>query len=323
MKKVLILVTLLSVAGLLFAAYVQLGFTERYTVEIPTAYVPTAKIVEFDNMNYFGVKHGGGYLNHIFALKYGINNKYEFTLFVRGRDYEIEGYFPDSLYTDPDENIQPVYNDEVICINAKYSMFSETDKLPAIAVGMNGIDGAIKKLIDSKASANWAPYFVLSKSFIVTLPIVNTIQPTVHFGNGQRAGFHSFSPADKYFFGFFGALSIPVNDNITLTSEFRGANLNASGIYEWNKFAVKVGVVNFEEILMWDTNTGFTFFLNFKYRVDYFSKQEKDRHQNTNFNIIPSTDPSDQLLLDELRQIQEQRIQSEKELEELRKLLED
>ena len=313
----------MSITGLLFASYVQLGFTERYTVEIPTAYVPTAKIVEFDNMNYFGMKHGGWYLNHIFALKYGIDNKYEFTIFARGKDYEMDGYFPDSLYTDPNENIQPKYNDEVICINAKYSIIDETDKLPAIAVGMNGIDGAIKKLIDSKASANWAPYFVLSKSFIVTLPVINTIQPTVHFGNGQRAEFHSFSPYDKLFFGFFGALSIPINDNITLTSEFRGANFNASGIYEWDKFAIKTGLVHFEEILLNDDVSGFTFFLNFKYRVDYFSKQEKDRPRNTNLNITPSTDPSDQLLLDELKQIQEQRIQSEKELEELRKLLED
>ena len=196
MKKILILITLLSVTGLLFASYVQLGFTERYTVEIPTAYIPTAKMVEFDNMNYFGMKHDGWYFNHIFALKYGINNKYEFTFFARGKDYELNGYFADELYTDPNANVQPEYNDEVICINAKYSVTDETDRLPAIAVGMNGIDGAIKKLIDSKASANWAPYFVLSKSFIVTLPILNTIQPTVHFGNGQRAAFHSFSPAD-------------------------------------------------------------------------------------------------------------------------------
>ncbi len=312
MKKVLLLLILINLVGLLFASYIQLGFTEKYLIEVPTAHIPTAKIFEVDNMNFFGVKHDTLMINHIFSLKYGASDKFEFSLFLRGKDYTVDGYFPDSLYT------QKKYNDELVSLNVKYSFFKETIKNPAMAVGIVGIEGAIKEVFDSSKKEAWAPYLVLSKSFSI-----KSVKSIIHFGNGQGEYFHSFSTYDKYFLGFFGGLSVFINDNITLSGEARGANLNACAVYEWDKISLKGGLVHFEEIIMGDTKSGFTFFLSFKYTIDHFAKQAKNRQQIIQQNIVPSTDNSDQLLLDELKQIQEERKKSEKELEELRKLLEE
>lgn len=231
--------------------------------------------------------------------------------------------------------------------NAKVKLFTETPQYPSLAIGVDnmftrfsdkGDNQTVGDLPDRDDYIKNSPYFVLSKSTLILTDIdfMRELETVFHFGVGARK-YHGKGSTTKHAGGFFGGIDFRFSEIIGSNIEFDSRNINLGVDIFYQNFTFRAGLFEVEDYFkIKGENSGYKFAINLKYTLDAFSDvkaKNKDRmfesntstgrtraYQSFKDNKQPvSNDP----VLEELKKISERRKKAEKELEEIKKLLEE
>ena len=226
--------------------------------------------------------------------------------------------------------------------NFKVKLISETETLPAISFGVLNLITEVKDPggysfkdygYPDPVDYIWvSPFGMLSKSIVIItgIPALEFIETTLHAGIGARR-FRGRSTYNNYASGIFFGLDIK-------PSKYWGVNFEEDGqdfsfglnIYVQN-YTIQAAMYHAEDFM---SASSAKFAINLQYTLDKFSEKkaaEKRKKLQASRYISNSTVPGSgdnyydgaNPLLEELEQIRERRKQAEKELEEIRKLLQE
>ena len=331
-KILLILIGVLIASTALAIPYAVLG-----NINVPDAYILPNKMVEFSLVNYFV---GDGTLRGVsdslaspdsydpaFAISYGFKDRAELG-FVLSKHKIYYG-------------------------NLKIKILSESEKIPQISFGVENIGSIVDnfetpyptkeyEFTDPRDYIKNSPYFVISKSALLLtgIPQLKNVESTVHFGIGTRR-FKGTRKIVKNFSGMFGGIDFKPSRNVSFNLEFDSQNLNLGGNLYYKNFTFRGCIYRLEDFLKKkdDPNHGEKYALSIKYTLDTFSDIKASQREGVGtvtvppvqrkiVKTLPQTQTQQQTyetnpLLEELRQIRERRKQAEKELEEIRKLLQE
>jgi len=252
-------------------------------------------------------------------------------------------------------------NNNLIYANLKARIINETESIPAIAFGidnafsrMGDFDGGLPEadLADAGDYIKNSPYFVISKSvlFLTNFGFMPELEAVFHFGMGKRK-FEGKGETVKHASGMFLGSDLRFSQYVGANFEFDSQNLNLGVNAYFKNITVRAGLFELEDYfgiknnddLPYDTS-GNKFAINVKYTIDNFSSVKagnKDSYQRDIAQTgkpkkqqaasLPdyldatdeATDDNEDALLNELRKITERRKEAEKELEEIRKLLQE
>jgi hypothetical protein len=336
MIKVLFILLLITMSGALFAIpYAVLG-----NINIPDAYILPNKMMEFSLTNYFilagtsfkeaqeGVVGGADGYNLSFSASVGLFDRFE--LGFVATNYKL--YFG----------------------NFKVKLFTETEKVPSIALGLENLFSKVQNseeatiniydFTDPEDYIKNSFYVVLSKSVLLLseVPVFEHLETTFHLGVGNRR-FKGHRSIVKDLNGLFGGIDLKPSQYVSFNGEIDGHNLNLGINAYYKNFTVRTCVYRLEDMFKNKDNAyyGQKFALGIKYTLDKFSEvkaSDKERpgyqpasprvKQRTIAGSLADTEAVESSgevnpLLEELRLIRERRKQAEKELEEIRKLLKE
>ncbi|MDP8231438.1 MAG: hypothetical protein P9L91_02080 [Candidatus Zophobacter franzmannii] len=248
-----------------------------------------------------------------------------------------------------------VYTDDcdgLTFANAKLKVFEETAKFPAVSFGMDNIGSAIGRdatkddsdgdgEIDEDQYSSYARFFeknafygVATKSTVIRgLPVFSYIETVASIGIGSEAKYQGVGDLSKDFSGLFASVLFRPNKWFGVIGEIDGSMVNAGIDVNYNDFAVRVALTELDEYFKGDSSydkLNFTFALSYTFN-DYVKENKQPRIAGSNTDAIRGTrviSNQDQLgetddLLKELRAIRERRANAQKELEEIRKILEE
>ena len=223
--------------------------------------------------------------------------------------------------------------------NFKVKLISETETLPAISFGFLNMITEVKnggfERYDYPDAIDYvwvSPFGVLSKSIVIItgIPALEFIETTCHVGLGARR-FLGRGTLNHYASGIFFGLDIK-------PSRYWGVNFEEDGqdfsfglnIYIQN-FTIQAAMYHAEDFM---SSSSSKFAINLQYTLDKFSEKKASEKRKklqasrymSNSSVTGSSDSyydGTNPLLEELEQIRERRKQAEKELEEIRKLLQE
>ena len=239
---------------------------------------------------------------------------------------------------------------DLIYGNAKLKLYSETEKFPSIAIGLENIFSKVKDtdepyiagydFTDPRDYIKNSPYIVGSKStlLLTDIPYFEHLETTIHLGVGSRR-FEGKRSKVKDLHGFFGGIDLKPNKYVSFNGEIDSQNLNMGVNVYYKNFTIRACVYRLEDFFKDKDsgNYGQKFAIGIKYTLDTFSDIKasqkdgylkstvppKERTMTRTLPETPSVDYDSNPLLEELRLIRERRKQAEKELEEIRKLLQE
>jgi hypothetical protein len=329
MKKTilyLICVMLFYSVTLLSMPYSTMG-----NINIPDAYVLPHKMVDFSYTNYF-VSDG--------------NIPWSDTTGTRYNEYDYAGGIRIGLFDRAEIGL--IYtNTAGVFGNLKVRIISETETLPALSFGILNLFSSVsdfeKETIPEKYDftdpidyVKNSPYLVVSKSLVIItgIPIMDYLETSFHFGMGQRK-FHGKGETVKGFGGTFGGIDVKPSRYWGFDLEFDSQNLNfgLNGFYK--NFTLRVGMYELEDYMGMKGDEGSQkLAINLKYTLDHFSEMKasekrkktishRSRSMERTTPDVETYDEDSNPLRDELEQIRKRRKQAEKELEEIRKLLQE
>ena len=332
MKKTilyLICVMLFYSVTLLSMPYSTMG-----NINIPDAYVLPHKMVDFSYTNYFV---SDGNLSWISDTT-GTSTRYN--------EYDYAGGIRIGLFDRAEIGL--IYtNTAGVFGNLKVRIISETETLPALSFGILNLFSSVsdfeKETIPEKYDftdpidyVKNSPYLVVSKSLVIItgIPIMDYLETSFHFGMGQRK-FHGKGETVKGFGGTFGGIDVKPSRYWGFDLEFDSQNLNfgLNGFYK--NFTLRVGMYELEDYMGMKGDDGSQkLAINLKYTLDHFSEMKasekrkktishRSRSMERTTPDVETYDEDSNPLRDELEQIRKRRKQAEKELEEIRKLLQE
>jgi len=311
---------------LFFSALAAVPYTSLGNINIPDAYVLPNLMAEFSYTSYF-VQDKPAYDDEDFhhnvagCLNFGILN--------RGEIGVVAG------------------NNELYYANLKVKLLNETERIPAIAIGVDNCfsrfgskeeNVVVEELADRNDYIKNSPYFVVSKStlLITNFPLFEELETVFHLGMGVRK-FKGRGEIVQNAEGIFGGVDFRFSEPLGMNIEFDAQNINLGLNFFFHNFTLRAGIFEIEDIFdIKDEYSGNKYALNIKYTLDVFSEvkaSEKDSYQRdisprsrrTTPAVYQSTitDTEEDALLQELKKITERRKEAEKELEEIKKLLEE
>ena len=328
----IILAVLLAATALVAIPYGVLG-----NINMPDAYVLPSKMMEVSLTNYFilsgsvlaaqdSILSADPY-HYGFSASIGLFDKMEVGIVATG--------------------------DKLVYGNAKLRLYTETEKFPSIAVGLENIFSKVKNtdepyisgydFTDPRDYIQNSPYIVGSKStlLLTDIPYFEHLETTIHLGIGSRR-FTGERSKVKQLHGFFGGLDLKPNKYVSFNGEVDSQNLNLGFNVYYKNFTIRACVYRLEDYFKkkGDENFGQKFALGIKYTIDKYSEvKAADKNRSFKFNTAPkvkktphrkilTNDTNNQSidasnpLLQELERIRKRREQAEKELQEIKKLLE-
>ncbi|MCK4956345.1 MAG: hypothetical protein KAS49_01830 [Candidatus Cloacimonetes bacterium] len=311
---------MMIVSSVLAIPYASMG-----NINIPDAYVLPHKMIDVGYTNFFvndGISGAGeSYEGYDFATitRFGLLNKAEV-----GIVYTSYGH---------------------VYANAKLRLISETETLPGIAMGVVNLFSGINEedLKDQdfpqpRELLSNSPFVSISKSIVLVTGIsgLNYLETTFHGGIGGRK-FQGTGKTVKKFSGLFFGIDIRPSRYFGVDAEFDSQNINLGVNGYVKNLTFRLGIYELESFAGLNDN-GTRIALNLGYTFDQFSdlkaaekrKSVKITQSQKNYqgdtrprDSYQQMTPTDNPLMEELEQIRKRREQAEKELEEIRKLLQD
>ncbi|MCD4817643.1 MAG: hypothetical protein K8S23_03000 [Candidatus Cloacimonetes bacterium] len=347
MNRFILIVLFLSLFGILFSIpYGVLG-----NINMPDAYVLPSKMIEVSLTNYF-VVNGTNFSDMATDAESQISE-----LTGGAENYNLAFSASVGLFNRLELGLVAT-NYDIIYGNVKLKLYSESEKFPAISVGMENLfskvansDSAIivnkdYNFTDPEDYIKNSPYIAMSKStlLLTEVPYFEHLETTFHFGIGARR-FQGQRSKTKNLHGAFGGIDLKPSKYISINGEIDSQNLNLGMNFFYKNFTVRTCVYRLEDFFKEKDNAyyGNKFALGIKYTLDKYSEvkaADKDRssYQPTasprvkqrkkiaaDFSEVQDAGGVQEAnpLLEELRLIRERRKQAEKELEEIRKLLKE
>ncbi len=241
--------------------------------------------------------------------------------------------------------------DGMFYANMKAQLIYESETMPAVAVGVDNMFSEFKDSYrddDSEAYTDrldfgyadpddytaWSPYIVLSKATILRgVSVFEQLETVITVGWGQNR-FEGNKAISKRLGGMFGAVEFKPLPYLSVIGEMDGYNFNATLNFIYQNYEARVGLYRIEEYGQRDPKIA----LNLKYTLDAFSEVKaagKNKRYSPTAEIVPDrrgtrvirksneSSTGENPLLEELEAIRAKRRQAEKELEEIRKVLEE
>lgn len=232
-----------------------------------------------------------------------------------------------------------------VLVNFKLKLISETEVLPAFSFGMLNLFSEVTdpgtndfsdiyEYPDPVDYVRYSPFLVLSKSTVIVTGIagMDYLETTIHAGMGARR-FRGRGNINTYVNGLFGGLDLKPSKYWSVDGEIDGQDVNIGLNFFFKNFTLNACVFRLEDLASGKLGEKFAF--NLKYTLDAFSELKIDERRtkaSTSRYIQNRAVPGSgsyyeqggtNLLQEELEQIRQRRKQSEKELEEIRKLLQE
>jgi len=325
-KRVLLFVSILCVFNI---ALFSMPYSTLGNINIPDAYVLPHKMVEISYTNYF-VSDG---------VVPGMEERYD--------KYDYAGAIRIGLFDRGELGI--VYTSTAgVFGNFKLRVINETETLPAISFGVTNLFSTVRNLDKVELAEEYdftdpidyisnSPFLVISKSMVIItgIPVMDYLETSFHFGMGQRR-FQGKGETVKNFAGVFAGMDIKPSRYWGFDLEWDSQNINVGLNGYYKNFTLRAGMYEFEDFLGIKGDEGSKkFAVNINYTLDKFSElkasEKRKKSAAAKQRAIKKVSPSDENtydedanpLHDELEQIRQRRKQAEKELEEIRKLLQE
>jgi len=315
-------------------ALLSMPYTAMGNINIPDAYVLPHKMVDITYTNYFVSDANLFWITDTT----GTSTKYN--------EYDFAGGIRIGLFDRAEIGL--VYtNTAGVFGNFKVRIIGETETLPALSFGVLNLFSSVSDFEKEKVPENYdftdpidyiknSPYLVVSKSLVIItgIPIMDYLETSFHFGMGQRK-FHGKGETVKGFGGTFGGIDVKPSRYWGFDFEFDSQNVNfgLNGFYK--NFTLRVGMYEVEDYIGMKEDAGSQkLAINLKYTLDHFSEMkasekrkktigQRSRSMDRTTPDVETYDEDTNPLRDELEQIRKRRKQAEKELEEIRKLLQE
>lgn len=328
-KKVLLFVSIMCLFNI---ALFSVPYTTLGNINIPDAYVLPHKMVDISYTNYF-VGDGVIFVD-------GVKDRYN--------EYDFAGSIRIGLFDRGELGV--VYTSTAgVFGNLKVRIINETETLPALSLGLTNLFSSVSnyekeelyslgyKFTDAQDYISNSPFLVLSKSLVIItgIPAMDYLETSFHFGMGQRR-FMGKGETVKNFGGIFWGMDIKPSRFWGFDLEWDSQNINfgLNGFYK--NFTLRAGMYEVEDFLGVKGDEGSKkYALNLKYTLDKFSELKATEkrtktigaQQRSIQKVTPTSeetyDEDSNPLHKELEQIRQRRKQAEKELEEIRKLLQE
>lgn len=314
-RRFMSFIFLVGIVGSLFS----IPFTTPGGIKVPDGYVLSDKMSDLSYVSYMSSEIGKEY-EHNFAVcaNLGLFDKLQV------------GFVGTSV--------------NVYYANVKFQAIRETESLPAIAIGIDNLFSKVDDFRnkDGESASDYdftdpedytknSLYFVMSKTALLRgLPFVPFLETTMNVGMGKRR-FEGNIDLSKQLQGAFIGLNFKPSAKFTIYTEMDGYNINTGFAYNYSNFTFRTGLYRIEEL---DRNDKVKFAVNLKYTFDKFSSTKFNSKTKTTYvnrrNVVPGkryystgNDRSSDPVLEELNKIKERRKQAEKELEDIKKLLQE
>lgn len=322
MKKLVLVLFSFFMVGYIVA----MPYTSSGEIRVPDAYVLPSNMVEISYISFFStLTDEGDYESDMgFVINGGIKDWVE--LGIVGTTSEI------------------FYG------NMKVQIIRETEMLPAIALGVDNFLSPIKNYTDDEIAEEEdievsgyysdvldkydyvrnSIYGVMTKSTVMRgLPFIPYLDTKLHLGFGVNR-FQGTTSLSKQLNGVFVGLEMKPMSNFGLVMEMDGYNINAGIKAVFKNVTINAGIYKLEEL----DRRPMKFALNLKYTFDMFSNVKFGEARNkTGYRQVMSSGQrimnvddfsnSNNSLDSEIESLRKQREQTEKELEKIRKLLEE
>lgn len=326
-KRTVLLICFLTLFNL---ALLSMPYSTLGNINIPDAYVLPHKMVDFSFTNFIV---GDG---EVPALGDSANYQYDFAGSVR------VGLF------DRGELCIIYTSTAGVFANVKVRVINETESLPALSLGVTNLFSGVRNYDKVKLSEEYdftdpidyisnSPYLVISKSLVIItgVPVMDYLETSFHFGMGQRR-FQGKGETVKDFAGVFWGFDVKPSRYWGFDLEWDSQNINFGLNFFYKNFTLRGGMYEMEDFLGIKADQGSKkYAVNISYTLDKFSelkatekrKSSSVEKQRAMQKVTPANeenyDEDTNPLRDELEQIRQRRKQAEKELEEIRKLLQE
>lgn len=315
MKKQILLAIIILCTSVLTA----IPYTASGNVNIPDAYCLPHMMMEFSYVNLF--TENGTYP--------GATEPYD--------EYDYAGVIRVGLFDRVDVGF--VYTSTAgFLANLKMKIMDESPYLPAFSIGCLNMFSEVSDSGGQTVSSEYefpdgidyvkfSPFGVMSKSLIMVtgMQSMQYIETTFHLGMGARR-FRGRGDVTHYFTGIFMGAEIKPCNWLSFGSELDGLNVNMNLNFHISNLTLNFAVYKFEELIR--STNGDKFALNVCYTLDALSEikasDKRRKVQISDYNNQRYTgDKESDSLENELEKIRQRREQAEKELEEIRKLLQE
>lgn len=322
MKKYVVFSILVSVLCILQAIPIgNLG-----NIRVPNAYVMPGNMVTVSHVNYFSANdwHSPNYNN----ITYLQSHKYQYTW---------DGMINVGIMNRGELGFVAAEHG-VYCGNAKLKILEETVRLPAITIGADNLFSKVPK--EAPNAARWenivepcmyernSLYAAITKSSVVRgLGFINYLETIITIGAGTNR-FRGQNELSHKIDGVFVGLEVKPTPMWSVIAEMDGFNLNAAGKITYKNFSGQLTMMELEQFqsLRFGMNVGYTFdkYVTTK-RPNVLFGLEGGQQEFAGRRTVTKPEEIKQgnELLDELRLIREKREQAEKELGEIKKILQD
>ena len=326
---------LISVLCFLSITLWSMPYSTMGNINIPDAYILPHKMVDFSLTNYF---IGDG----VTALKEGV--------LPQDNMYDFSGSIRFGLFDRGELGI--VYTSTAgVFGNLKFRIINETETLPAISFGITNLFSSMSNyeladefngelgqdFTDPQDYISNSPFIVVSKSLVIItgIPVMDYLETSFHFGMGTRR-FYGKGYLVRDFAGVFWGIDVKPSRfwGVDLEWDAQNINIGLNGYYK--NFTLRAGMYELEDFFGIKGDLGSKkYAVNLKYTLDKYSElkasEKRKRTSSVQQRAIKRVSPSGEEvydedsnpLRDELEQIRQRRKQAEKELEEIRKLLQE
>ena len=336
-KKILgLLVSLFLFSNILFAV----PFTTSGFMKVPDAYILPGNILKISYSSYLYNPH---WERCAAEDKWNLHSAYNFTYGVL--DWGEIGFVYNML-----PKLGRIYKD-IYSISAKVSVVKATEKFPAISIGVenilseSNIDSSYIHMFENKDDPSRIDTNFDIEDYQKNSAFVTLSKP-LKFGNinfdilaGLGIGHFKALKEDKQMFkGVFFALKTSYK-NFSLVLEEDGSAFNAGLQYDLGNISIKTGIYRLDEMIMANPHPRISFSLQYEFnllstlkgmeKTSIFSaKFKKPEEKKEEKGFVQEEAKEDfgagmSSLEEELKKIREKRQKAEKDLEELRKLLEE
>ncbi|RLC48686.1 MAG: hypothetical protein DRH57_01775 [Candidatus Cloacimonadota bacterium] len=243
----------------------------------------------------------------------------------------------------------------IFYVNAKLNLMKESERYPAISIGVENLfsESNIDSMYTDKYDSDddWfvdhdmddyrenSFYITATKAAVLRgLPNIDFLEVYWTLGIGLNGRFIGPSDDKSALRGVFVSLDSKLSDNLRLVLEEDGYCINAGLQYDIGNASMKLGIYRIDELVTWNHNPRVSF--SMQYTFDQLSNRtasekrpkvsEVEREAPGKTVIVKEKTKTEtgevraeNPLEKELEKIREKRKKAEKDLEELRKLLEE
>ncbi|MCF7793871.1 MAG: hypothetical protein K9N09_08870 [Candidatus Cloacimonetes bacterium] len=316
MKKIILMIVMIMlISGLSAIPYTAMG-----NVNIPDAYCLPHLMMEFSYVNHFTE-------NETYP---GATGPYD--------EYDYAGVYRIGLFNRAD--IGFVYTSTAgFLANIKLKVTDETEVFPGFAIGCLNMFSEVSDSGDQSTSSayeypdginyvKFSPFGVMSKSFIMVTGMnsMQYLEARFHLGMGARR-FRGRGEISHYFTGIFMGAEIKPAKWLSFGGELDGQNVSLNLNLHISNLTLNFAIYKFEDLIRSSNRNNYA--INVSYTMDALSEiKASDRKRQVPLSSYSKTrsysgDGEGESLESELEKIRERRKQAEKELEEIRKLLQE